>query len=69
VVKNYAATANISVADGDINVTGLCNGVGTPADVQVQHTYQFKVLPGFVAALSPTLNLVGRSNMRNEGST
>ena len=69
VVTNYASSANITVDPTKINVTGLCTGFGTPADVSVTHPDQFKVLPGFVAALSPTLDLVGRSNMRNEGST
>ena len=68
-VITYASSANITVAPGDIQVTGLCTGAGTPADVRVTHQYDFKVLPNFVASFSPNITLVGRSNMRNEGNT
>jgi Flp pilus assembly protein TadG len=68
-VITYAASANITVASGDIQITGLCTGAGTPADVRVTHDYSFKVLPNFVAAISPDITLVGRSNMRNEGNS
>jgi Flp pilus assembly protein TadG len=68
-VIDYAAAANISVEAGDITITGLCTGSGQPAHVEVSHDFGFQVLPGFISQLTPTITLVGTSDMRNEGNS
>jgi Flp pilus assembly protein TadG len=68
-VIGYAGSAHVDVAAGDIDVTGQCAGRGTPLRVEVSHDFNFQVLPGFLATLSPTITLVGTSEMRNEGSS
>jgi len=67
-VSNYAAAAGITVNGGDIVVAGQCGDSDTNSQVTVTHTYSFTVVPGFVAGLAPTIDLVGTSTMRNEGS-
>lgn len=66
-VKNYAASAGIVLADGDIDVTGACGALNTDTAVNVTHTYTFTVLPNFAASLNPTVNLSASATMRNEG--
>ncbi len=68
-VIDYADAANITVAPGDISISGLCTGTGLPAQVQVSHDFTFHVLPGFLASFTPTIPLVGTSEMRNEGNS
>lgn len=67
-VANYAAAAGITVGGGDIAVAGQCGDPDTNSQVTVTHTYTFTVVPGFVATMAPTIDLVGTSTMRNEGS-
>jgi Flp pilus assembly protein TadG len=67
VVKTYAASLGIVLADGDIDVTGTCGDAGTQSNVQATFPYTFRVLPGF-SGVGPTINLVGSSVMRNEGT-
>ncbi len=66
IVKNYAASLNIVLADPNITIAGPCLGAGTQSSVQVDWPFVFRVVPGF-SGLSPTINLVGNSVMRNEG--
>ncbi len=66
VVKNYASSLNIVLADTDITIAGPCLGAGTQSSVQVDWPFVFRVVPGF-SGLSPTIDLVGNSVMRNEG--
>ena len=66
VVKNYASSLNIVLNDADITVNGPCLGPGTQSSVQVDWPFVFRVVPGF-SGLSPTIDLVGSSVMRNEG--
>ena len=68
VVKAYAASAGITLVDGDIGVTGSCGAVDSDSVISVSHTYDFVVLPGFAASLSPNIDLVSSATMRNEGS-
>jgi Flp pilus assembly protein TadG len=68
-VIDYASGANITVTPADISITGTCLGGGQPLRVQVSHDFDFHVLPGFLASLSPTIPLVGTSEMRNEGNS
>ncbi|HSF04031.1 MAG TPA: TadE/TadG family type IV pilus assembly protein [Solirubrobacterales bacterium] len=68
-VIDYADAANITVAAADISITGPCTGGGQPLRVQVTHDYTFHVLPGFLASFTPTIPLVGTSEMRNEGQS
>jgi Flp pilus assembly protein TadG len=67
-VKDYAASAGITLADTDIDVTGICGAFNTDTAVDVTHDFSFNVLPNFAQSLSPTVDLVGRSTMRNEGN-
>ena len=68
-VIDYADAARISVTPADISITGLCTGTGQPAQVEVSHDFGFQVLPGFLASFTPTITLVGTSEMRNEGNS
>jgi len=68
-VKDYAAPLGIVLADGDIAVSGVCGSSTTSSTVTVTLPYTFKVLPGFAASVSPTIDLVGNSVMRNEGTS
>ena len=68
-VKDYAAPLGIVLADGDIAVSGVCGSSITSSTVTVTLPYAFKVLPGFAASVSPTIDLVGNSVMRNEGTS
>ena len=68
-VKDYAAPLGIVLADGDIAVSGVCGDSTTSSTVTATLPYAFKVLPGFAASVSPTIDLVGNSVMRNEGTS
>jgi Flp pilus assembly protein TadG len=67
-VKDYAAPLGIVLTDGDIAVSGTCGSSTTSSTVTVTLPYTFKVLPGFASSVSPTIDLVGNSVMRNEGT-
>jgi Flp pilus assembly protein TadG len=67
-VKDYAAPLGIALSDGQIAVSGVCGPSTSSSTVSVTLPYTFKVLPGFAASVSPTINLVGNSVMRNEGT-
>ncbi len=68
-VKNYAATAGMTIADDDIVITGdPCGPRGTTIEVRATYTHHFQALSNLVGGLSPTVPLVGSSVMRNEGS-
>lgn len=68
VVKDYASSMGIVVTDGQITFGGtLCGAAGTQSEVQVDWPFSFRVVPGF-SGMSPTINLVGKSVMRNEGT-
>ena len=66
-VRSYADAAGIALADADISIIGACGTSDTSASVAVSYTYTFRVVPGFAATVSPTIDLIGRSSMRNEG--
>ena len=68
-VKDYAIPLGIVLADADIAVSGVCGASTTSSTVSVTLPYTFKVLPGFAASVSPTIDLVGNSVMRNEGTS
>ena len=68
-VIDYAGAANIAVDAADIAITGSCTGSGEPLRVEVSHDFGFQVLPGFISQLTPTITLVGTSEMRNEGNS
>jgi Flp pilus assembly protein TadG len=68
-VKDYAAPLGIVLADTDIAVSGVCGSSTTSSTVTVTLPYTFKVLPGVAASVSPTIDLVGNSVMRNEGTS
>ena len=67
-VKDYAQPLGIILNDGQIAVSGVCGANTTDSIVNVTLPYDFKVLPNFAQSVSPTIDLVGRSVMRNEGS-
>jgi Flp pilus assembly protein TadG len=68
-VIDYAGAANIDVEAADIAITGSCTGSGEPLRVEVSHDFGFQFLPGFISQLTPTITLVGTSEMRNEGQS
>jgi Flp pilus assembly protein TadG len=68
VVKNYASGIGITLVDDDISVNGICGDKNTSSTVSVTLPYTFTVLPGFAASVNPTIDLVGNSVMRNEGT-
>jgi len=68
VVKNYASGIGITLIDTDISVDGICGDKNTSSTVSVTLPYTFTVLPGFAASVNPTIDLVGNSVMRNEGT-
>jgi Flp pilus assembly protein TadG len=68
-VKDYASPLGITLADGDIDVSGVCGASNTSSTVSVTLPYTFRVLPGFASSVSPTIDLVGNSVMRNEGTS
>jgi Flp pilus assembly protein TadG len=67
-VKDYASPLGITLADADIAVSGVCGAADTSSTVTVTFPYTFQVLPGFAAAVNPTIDLIGNSVMRNEGT-
>ena len=68
-VKAYAAPLGIVLVDGDIGISGVCGSSTTSSTVTVTLPYTFKVLPGFASSVSPSIDLVGNSVMRNEGTS
>ena len=68
VVKNYAAGIGITLTDTDITVAGVCGAKNTSSSVNVSVPYTFTILPGFAPSVNPTIDLVGNSVIRNEGS-
>jgi Flp pilus assembly protein TadG len=68
-VKDYGASAGIALSDADIDVQGVCGTPATNSRVTVTAPYQFRVLRGFAPSVSPTINTVGSSEMRNEGTS
>ncbi len=68
VVKNYASGIGITLTDTDITVAGVCGAKNTSSSVNVSVPYTFTILPGFAPSVNPTIDLVGNSVMRNEGS-
>jgi Flp pilus assembly protein TadG len=67
-VKAYAAPMGITLTDAEITVNGVCGSSDTSSTVDVQLPYTFSVLPNFATSVSPTINLLGSSVMRNEGT-
>lgn len=67
-VINYAAAGGVTLAPGDISVTGACGAANTDTSVDVSHDYEFDVLPGFAASVNPTVTLEASATMRNEGN-
>jgi Flp pilus assembly protein TadG len=68
-VKDYASPLGIVLTDGEITVTGVCGDSTTSSTVTVSKPYTFDVLPNIAGSVSPTIDLVGNSVMRNEGSS
>ena len=68
VVKGYASGIGITLTDTDIAVDGVCGAKNTSSSVNVSLPYTFTILPGFAASVNPTIDLVGNSVMRNEGT-
>ena len=66
VVKDYGTNIGITLLDSDITVTGHC--VGAPsATVSVSYRHDFLIIPNLSGGVSPGIDLVGSSTMRNEG--
>ena len=62
-VISYAASGGVSLAPGDVQVTGACGGEGTPGTVQADFDFVLNV--PFAKSLG-TINLDYSSQMRNE---
>lgn len=67
-VEAYAGTLGMSPASLDVDVDGACGDRDTTSTVTVRSTYQFRVLSALAEEVAPSLELVARSVMRNEGS-
>jgi len=67
-VIDYAASGGITLAGDQIDVQGVCGNSTTNSRVQVTAPYTFSVVGGLAPSLSPTINTVGTSVMRNEGT-
>ena len=67
-VRSYTAPSGMVVTDAQIVIEGVCGTPATNARVQVTVPYQFRVLSNLMPSLSPTINTVGDSVMRNEGT-
>lgn len=67
-VREYAAPMGITLSDADIAVSGVCGSSDTSSTINIQIPYTFQVLQNLSAGVSPTINLLGRSVMRNEGT-
>jgi Flp pilus assembly protein TadG len=67
-VQQYAAPMGITLADSDIAVNGVCGSSDTSSTVNVQLPYTFQVLQNLAPSVSPTIDLLGSSVMRNEGT-
>ena len=71
-VVNYVNAAGIgmTIAAGDVAVTSTGGGDlctrGNTVQVQVANTYNWVVMPGFLAALAPSIQITGTSAMRHE---
>ncbi len=67
-VRSYTEPSGITVTDAQIVIEGVCGTPETNTRVQVTVPYQFRVLSNLMPSLSPTINTVGDSVMRNEGT-
>lgn len=67
-VQAYAAPMGITLSDADIAVTGVCGASDSSSTVNIQLPYNFQVLQNLAPSVSPTINLLGHSVMRNEGT-
>ena len=67
-VIDYAAPIGITLTPAEIDVQGVCGATNTNSRVTVTSPYQFKVLSGLSPSMSPIINTVGSSEMRNEGT-
>lgn len=67
-VRSYTAPSGMTVTDDQIVVEGLCGTSETNTRVVITVPYTFRVLGSFAPSLAPTINTVGRSVMRNEGT-
>ncbi len=67
-VRAYTGAAGISLADGQIQISGVCGDPTTNSSVQVTAPYRFRVVNAMAPSLSPTIDTVGTSVMRNEGT-
>lgn len=68
-VRAYASSAGITVTDDQIQITGVCGDSNSNSSVQVNAPYRFRVVGSFAPSLSPTIDTVGTSVMRNEGTS
>jgi len=67
-VRAYTAPTGIVLTDAQIVIEGVCGTPETNARVEVTVPYQFRVLGSFAPSVASTINAVGNSVMRNEGS-
>ena len=67
-VIEYAASGGISLVGEQINVEGVCGDSTTNSTVSVTAPYQFRVVSAMAPSVSTTVNTVGSSVMRNEGT-
>jgi hypothetical protein len=66
VVKDYGDNIGITLTDPDIAVSGVC-AAGPASTVVVNFRHDFIVIPNISGGVSPGIDLVGSSTMRNEG--
>jgi Flp pilus assembly protein TadG len=67
-VEQYADVIGMAPSQLDVDVEGACGARDTTSTVTVSSTYTFRVLSRLSEQLTPSLELVASSVMRNEGS-
>lgn len=67
-IRNYTAPAGIVITDDQITIDGVCGSSETNSSVQITVPYQFRVFGNLAPSFGSTINTVGSSVMRNEGT-
>ena len=66
ITVHYHSVIFTNLTPDTVTVVGACAGQGTDATVTVDFAHTLQVVNGFAPSLGPTIDLTGRSTMRNE---
>ena len=67
-IQNYGSHLGLTIPASDVNIQGTCGGAGTNSTVSLTLPFTFQLLPIVAPSMGVTLNLLGVSVMRNEGT-